>query len=372
MALPATLAPTTWRPEIQALRALAVVAVVTFHSWPGLAPGGQVGVDVFFVVSGFLITSMLVRERENTRRISFGGFALKRARRLLPSALIVLVACTAASVTIMPEQFRAQLFREIAASALLVQNWNLNIAARIPGAEPLENSPLRHFWTLSVEEQFYLVWPALIAVVLTLAARRSNPRIALAVTLGVVTVASFTWSIVLTGYDHSQAYFSTTARAWEFALGGLLALAPFSGRFLSLASRAVLSWVGLGAVTVSIFAGSDENLFPGWIVLAPVLGTAAVIWAGSPAVRWGTAALAQATPVQWLGGVSYALYLWHWPIIVFTPYLTGQPSPWWLMAALIALSVLLAWVTTRFVEAPIRALRMPRRPVSRDLAPVTD
>jgi peptidoglycan/LPS O-acetylase OafA/YrhL len=363
MAAPLDPRPTSWRPEIQALRALAIVSVVVFHSWPGLAPGGQVGVDVFFVVSGFLITAMLVRERESTGRIGLTRFALGRARRLVPSALIVLAACAAATVSIMPAQYRDQLAREIAASALIVQNWNLNLSAGVPGAEPLSDSPLRHFWSLSVEEQFYLVWPGLIALAFLLVARHAVPRLGLAVIIGALTLASFGWNVALTQTDSSLAYFSTFARAWEFGVGGLVALIPGSTSLLSAVQRTVLSWLGVALILVAIVVPWDENSFPGWIVLVPVLGTAAVIWAGAPAHAWGTDRLARLGVVQWLGGLSYALYLWHWPVISFTPFVTGEPSPWWLVAVLIGISVLLAWATTRFVEGPIRALGAPPRVV---------
>lgn len=349
----------SWRPEIQALRALAVASVVTYHAWPGMLPGGQVGVDVFFVVSGFLITGMLLRERRTTGRIRLGAFAVRRARRLLPSALLVLGVCAVVTAVAMPGEYRAQLFREIGLSAVSLQNWNLNIASGIPGAEPLDNSPLRHFWSLSAEEQFYLVWPALLAATLAVAGWRAGvPWVALAV-ICVITVGSFLWNLTLTATDNTMAYFSTGARAWEFGIGALLALAPASASVMPPRARAVISWVGLGAIVVALFTASDPEIFPGWVVVVPVLGTAIVIWAGSSSARGSTTALAALPVVAWFGGISYALYLWHWPVIAFTPLLTGQPSEAWLVALLIGLSVLLAWLTTRFVERPIRTRPAP-------------
>jgi peptidoglycan/LPS O-acetylase OafA/YrhL len=349
----------SWRPEIQALRALAIAAVVTYHAWPGLLPGGQVGVDIFFVVSGYLITGMLLREHAATGGIRLGAFAVRRARRLLPSALLVLAACGVLTALVMPEEFRVQLVRELGASALSLQNWNLNLAG-LAGAEPLADSPLRHYWSLSVEEQFYLVWPALLAALLALGRWRNGGLRVVIAAIVAITVASFLWNLHLTALDSSLAYFSTLARAWEFGVGAILATMPASTA-LAPGLRAVLSWVGLAAIAVVLVTPMDPATFPGAIVAVPVLATAAVIWAGDPEVRGSPTVMARLPAVAWLGGISYALYLWHWPLIAFTPFITGQPSPWWLVALLIGLSVVLAWLTTRFVEQPIRAAVRPTR-----------
>lgn len=349
----------SWRPEIQALRALAIAAVVTYHAWPGLLPGGQVGVDIFFVVSGYLITGMLLREHARTGRVRLGAFALRRARRLLPSALLVLGACGVLTALVMPEVFRGQLVREIVASALSVQNWNLNLAG-LADAEPLADSPLRHYWSLSVEEQFYLVWPALLAALLAIGSRLTGGVRVVIVAITAITVASFLWNLHLTSLDSSLAYFSTLARAWEFGVGAILAAMPPS-TMLAPVARAVLSWVGLGAITAALVTPIDPADFPGAIVAVPVLATVAVIWAGDPEVRGSPTILARLPAVTWLGDISYALYLWHWPLIAFTPFITGQPSPWWLVALLIGLSVVLAWLTTRFIEQPIRTAARPAR-----------
>jgi peptidoglycan/LPS O-acetylase OafA/YrhL len=352
-----TVTRVSWRPEIQALRALAIAAVVTYHAWPGLLPGGQVGVDIFFVVSGYLITGMLLREHAATGGIRLGAFAVRRARRLLPSALLVLGACGVLTALVMPEEFRVQLVREIAASALSLQNWNLNLAG-LAGAEPLADSPLRHYWSLS--EQFYLVWPALLAGLLALGRWRNAGLRFVITAIVAITVASFLWNLHLTALDSSLAYFSTLARAWEFGVGAILAAMPAS-TMLAPAARAVLSWVGLGAIAVALVAPIDPATFPGAVVAVPVLATALVIWAGDPEVRGSPTVIARLPAVAWLGGISYALYLWHWPLIAFTPFVTGQPSEWWLVALLIGVSVVLAWLTTRFVEQPIRAVGRPVR-----------
>ena len=205
------------RPEIQALRALAVAIVVVCHFWPDVLPGGFVGVDVFFAISGFLITSHLVREVERTGTVSIPGFWARRARRILPAALFVLMVCAAATVAFVPTVHWQQFFTEIRWSALYGENWQLAHTAVDYFAASDGRSPVQHYWSLAAEEQFYLVWPLLI-----FAAAMVHRR-AIAVTLAGVTALSFAASISMTSSDPATAYFVTPTRAWEFGLGGLLA-----------------------------------------------------------------------------------------------------------------------------------------------------
>ncbi len=234
------------RPEIQALRGVAVLLVVVFHLWPGAAPGGFVGVDVFFVISGFLITGQLLRDVERTGRVSLTRFWARRVRRILPAALVVLAACALLTKAYVPQTRWGESFAEIAASALYVENWHLAEAAVDYQAAGDAPSPVRHFWSLSVEEQFYLVWPVLIVLALVAGRRWIGPA------LGAVTVISFAWSLHATATDPSAAYFVTPARAWEFGAGALLAVAaPISGR--STAVRAALGWAGGAAILSAAF-----------------------------------------------------------------------------------------------------------------------
>ena len=336
------------RRDIQALRAIAIIAVVLYHSWPGVAPGGQVGVDVFFVVSGFLITGMLVREAAASGTINSPRFYLRRATRLLPSAIIVLAFCVVMTAWVRDRGDQRQFFAEIIGSALYSQNW---IQLFGDGA----TTPMQHFWSLAVEEQFYLVWPALIVLAVVLARRFAKDGTAsIAIVLGVVTALSFAYCVWQTGQDHAVAYYSTFARAWEFGVGGLLALAPVGLWMQRPRLRAALSWAGLAVILGSVLIAADQETFPGIVAAVPVLGTAAVIAAGTTGVAWGPDRLLSLAPVQWLGGISYALYLWHWPVIAFAPYVTRVPSESWFMVILLALAVTLAWATTRWIETPIR------------------
>lgn len=358
------------RPEIQALRAVAIGCVVAYHFWPAVLPAGFVGVDVFFVVSGFLITGLLLRDAERFGRIRLGDFYVRRARRILPAAIVVLSASALATLLVVPRVDWRPFLQQILSSTLYVQNWHLARDSQIPKRAELESTPVQHFWSLSVEEQFYLVWPLLIILALWLAARYGHRRLLVVAILGASTIASFVHGVVLTEQDHNLGYFSTFARAWEFGVGGLLALAPqIVGERLR-RTRALAMWAGLAAVAVAARTFTDAELFPGWIALLPVLGTAAVIWAGMPRAAFSLAPVAALRPVQWFGDISYSLYLWHWPIIMFTPYLTGQPSQAPVMALLLVLSIAVADASKRWIEDPFRRVgsapaRVKRMPAAR-------
>jgi peptidoglycan/LPS O-acetylase OafA/YrhL len=344
------------RPEIQALRAIAVAVVVLGHSWPGALPGGFVGVDVFFVISGFLITGHLVRDVHRTGRVSLGAFWARRARRILPAALLVLGAVVLATLAFVPESRWGQFLVEARASALYVENWRLaSTATDYFAAAGATQSPVQHYWSLSVEEQFYLLWPLLIGAVALVA--RSRRRLALVVAVGLVAVAGLAYSAAETAADPTAAYFVTPTRVWELAAGGLLALAPTIAGAPRL--RALLSWAGLGAIAAAVLLYDAGTAFPGVAALLPVLGAVAVIAAGTPGPRWAPTRLLAAAPVQAVGDRSYALYLWHWPMLVLLPYALERdelgPAA---KVAVLAAALLAAWATKRWVEDPIRSGRI--------------
>lgn len=358
------------RPEIQALRAIAVLLVVVYHLWPAVVPGGYVGVDVFFVISGFLITAHLLREVEREGRVSLARFWARRARRLLPAALLTLAVCLVATIALVPQLHWERFLSEIAASAAYVQNWQLAGDAVDYLAADDQPTAVRHFWSLSAEEQFYVLWPVL--VLLAVFAARGHAagarRVAIAVALGAVTAASLAYSIVETAASPESAYFLTPARAWEFGAGGLLALfaaRPPSTLQATPGARAALSWAGLAAISAAGFAYGDGTPFPGWAALLPVLGTLAVIAAGAPASRWAPTPLLRLRAGQFVGGISYSVYLWHWPLLVLAPFAVSAGATQTRVAVL-ALTILVAWGATRLVEDPIRngaflAARPPRR-----------
>jgi peptidoglycan/LPS O-acetylase OafA/YrhL len=343
------------RPEIQALRALAVALVVAFHVWPDAVPGGFVGVDVFFVISGFLITGGLVREAR-AGRLRLGAFWARRARRLLPAALLVLGVCTAATIAFLPRTAWEGTLTEVGASALYLQNWQLAHDAVDYLAAAEAPSLVQHFWSLSVEEQFYLAWPLLV-----LGAAAVRRPWALPAVLGLVTAASLAWSALRTSGDPA-AYFQTPARAWEFGAGGLLALAGARApRRRGVA--AALQLAGLAAIGLAAGLYGAGTTFPGLAALLPVAGALAVIAAGAPLRVLAVA------PLQRLGDLSYATYLWHWPLLLLVPHTVGGegtlPVQVGVVGATLALAALTAWA----VEDPIRhAPPLRRAPAGPTLA----
>jgi peptidoglycan/LPS O-acetylase OafA/YrhL len=352
------------RPEIQALRALAVLLVVGFHLWPEAIPAGFVGVDVFFAISGFLITSLLLREIERTGGISLASFWARRARRLFPAALVVVLFCALATLAFIPVNHWEQVFGDLRASTLYTQNWHLAATATDYFAAAEGPTPVKHFWTLSAEEQFYVVWPLLMVAALV-ATRRRTARVrrrAIAAVLTVVCLVSVAYSIAHTAADPADAYFATTTRAWEFAAGGLLALAG-SSVTASDTLRAALSWLGLGAIGVAAFAYTIETPLPGAAAALPVAGTLAVIAGGAPALRWAPTRALTARPAQVVGDLSYSIYLWHWPLLILTPTVLGGPLHTTTKAVILVLTFLLSWMSKVLVEDPVRRGRfLARRP----------
>jgi len=351
----------TFRPEVQGLRAVAVGLVVLYHFWPQRLTGGFVGVDVFFVISGFLITSHLMREATRDGTISLRDFWARRIRRLLPASLLVLACCAvAAYVWVLPTQW-ASTARALIASALYVQNWAL--AADSVDYLALSTAPTlaQHFWSLSVEEQFYVLWPLLLVGGLGLA-RRFRPGAApvrtAAIVIAAVGLASFVGSVVLTTREPAWAYFATPTRIWELALGAGLALVPVH---LGPRPRVLLGWAGIAAIVSSAVLLDGETAFPGWIAAVPTLGAAAVIAAGRTGSRLGADRWLSLRPATFLGDVSYAVYLWHWPVVVIAPLVLARQLGWADKIVAILLVVLVSWATKVWVED---RFRRPRGSVS--------
>ncbi|MCS5735490.1 acyltransferase family protein [Herbiconiux daphne] len=350
-----TARPDHFLPHIQGLRAIAVLLVVIYHFWPGRLTGGYIGVDVFFVISGFLITQQLTRQIERTDRIALPSFYAKRARRLLPAAIVVLIFASLATLFIMPLSALTENVREIIASTFYVENWVLAINSVDYLAAANEASLVQHYWSLSLEEQFYLFWPVLLlgASVLAVKVLKRRKWVGLIGVLAVVGVASFVLSIVNTATDPASAYFVTYTRVWEFAVGGALALLP--------RLRPTRAWqsniLGYGGIAVVLGCGyffDQATPFPGWIAVIPVLGTAAIIVAHHREKPWDAGRVLSVRPVSFVGDISYSLYLWHWPLIIIAPYIPGWGLSIWNRLALLAFCFVIAWATKRFVEDPAR------------------
>ncbi|KOX17659.1 acyltransferase [Saccharothrix sp. NRRL B-16348] len=342
------------------MRALAVGLVVCYHLRPEWLPGGFVGVDVFFVLSGFLIIGTLTGELRRTGRVGLLDFYARRIRRLLPAATAVLLGVTAAVFAVLPESRWPNVLREVVLSAVNGQNWLLAVLSNDYGHATAGASPVQHFWSLAVEEQFYLVIPLVLLAAAVLAARRGGgPVRYAAVAVGVVTVASFAFSVWYTPVDPGAAYFVTPTRMWELGIGGLAAMALHRLR-LGAVPRLLLGWGGLAAVLASAFWFSTAMAFPGWIAALPTVGTVAVLVAqdGSLARVLGV------RPLTYVGDISYSLYLWHWPVIVFTLELTGRESLEGHEAVAAAVSLVLAVLSKHFVEDPFRRRGHGRKSVT--------
>lgn len=338
-----------FRTDIQALRAVAVLAVVVNHLSAGWLTGGYVGVDVFFVISGFLITGHLDKELADTGRIRLGAFYARRVRRLLPAALLVLGVSVVAAYFLLPYPRWAAIANEAVAGATYWENWLLAAKSVDYSAANAQASLSQHYWSLSVEEQFYLVWPLLLLLLCLF--RRRLTRI---VGVALVGAGSLAFSVYYTSVSPKEAYFVTPARVWEFALGAMVALAA-SRLVLPRLAAEVASFVGF-VLIIGSAALYDHNMpFPGYVAAVPAVGTALVIVAGlRPGRQWHTVVTA-ARPVQWLGDVSYSLYLWHWPLILLAPFLlrdvleAGQLTTPYLVAVLAA-SLVLAFLSKMLVE----------------------
>ncbi|MFC6705225.1 acyltransferase family protein [Flexivirga alba] len=342
------------RTDIQALRALSVLLVVGYHLWPGRLTGGFIGVDVFFVISGFLITGHLAREADSTERVSLTTFWTRRAFRLLPAALLVIVLTTLAMFAWAGENVWRSGLQQALGSAFYVQNWLLSSSATDYLSSTDPPTAFQHFWSLSVEEQFYLVLPLLLVAVLAVSSRRTW-RARFVVVLGVVTLASFAWSVHLTATNSASAYFVTTTRAWEFGIGALLVLLGH-GRLQKVPPA--VAWVGLAAILVAAWEFSAGTAFPGNAAALPTLGGALVLATVRHDNVWKL--VADSRPVQLIGDASYSIYLWHWPVFVIVPWVVGHPLGVVPRAVIMLGSIGIGWASMRFVEAPLR----PHGPVT--------
>lgn len=350
--------PRGFRRDIQGLRAVAVTLVLLFHAGvPGFS-GGYVGVDVFFVLSGFLITGIIAEEVDRTGRLDLPRFYGRRVRRLLPAAALTTVGVAVLTVLVLPVTRWADVAGDIAASSLYVVNWRLADRAVDYMAADEATSPLQHFWSLAIEEQFYIVWPALLAALLLLLRRRMTRRV-LASLLGVILVSSFSWSVVATAADGDRAYLITTTRVWEFAAGALLAGCAGSLARLGRPIRLAAGWVGLGIILAAGMLFTPGTPFPGVAALLPVLGAVLVLAAG---LGDGTGELKVLTfsPMQDVGALSYSLYLWHWPLIVVAAARWGGDDGQLSISRsvlVVAAGVVPAWLSYKLVERPIHISR---------------
>jgi peptidoglycan/LPS O-acetylase OafA/YrhL len=358
-----------FRPDIEGLRAVAIVAVLLCHAGLAVFAGGYVGVDVFFVISGFLITRLLLGEVDRTGGISLRRFYARRARRLLPLSAVLLATVGILSLLLLSPVRAVEVSGDIVSSALYTANWHFAAQSVDYFAQDVEPSPVLHLWSLAIEEQFYLVWPTLLLAVTWLWRRRgASIRPALWVTLAIVLVGSFALGVKLTGDQPAAAYFSTFGRAWELGLGAALALLG-ALRIRRLAGAA-LGWAGLAAIVYAAIAFDASTPFPGTAALLPTLGAACLILGGASLYgqsRAGPSGLLSLGPVRYVGRISYSWYLWHWPALIFAAAIWGPLS---VVAglAVVAVSLVPTVVTHHLIEDPVRLSRVLAARPNRALA----
>lgn len=344
-----------FRPELEGVRAVAALLVAIYHIWVGSVSGG---VDVFFIVSGYLITLSLLSRIEREGRINFTENLLGLAKRLFPVAFTVLFFSTLLSVLVMPLAYWRQIIAELFSSALYFQNWQLANSAVDYLAQNNEASPFQHFWALSIQGQFYVTWPIIITFVYFIAKKilKTPIRKTMLTVFILIFITSISYSVYITAVNQPWAYFDTFARAWEFSLGGILALLIPYLSFKKSVSL-VISWLGLAIISFTGLLLPVSTVFPGYAALLPTTGVILVIIAAENGSRFGAQKLLGSKLFQYFGSISYGFYLWHWPLLIFYfAYFQTEKVSLLVGIIILLLTFILSIISIKFVETPIRQI----------------
>ncbi|MDP2318120.1 MAG: acyltransferase family protein [Acidobacteriota bacterium] len=335
---------TAYRPDIDGLRAVAVLAVVVFHAWPALLPGGFIGVDVFFVISGYLITGIILGGLAQGR-FQFSDFYARRIRRIFPALAVVLIASYVAGWFLLFADDYQNLSRHLMAAVLFVSNFLLRGESGYFD-EAADRKPLQHLWSLGIEEQFYLIWPALLVTAWRL-------RIKPLYLTSAIVVFSFFYNVYSVRIDPAATFYSPSTRFWQLLLGGALA-AAHQGRSTAIpASTAnLMSFTGVGLIAAGLALLDGTRLFPGLWALLPSVGALLMIVAGP--LAWFNRTVLSAPVLVGIGLISYPLYLWHWPLLSFARIAGGDTPSHLVRAGLVLASGVLAWLTYEVIEKPVR------------------
>ncbi|KKK33958.1 acyltransferase [Salinicoccus sediminis] len=357
-----------YRPEIEGLRFVAALLVAIYHIWMMRVSGG---VDVFFVVSGFLITTSLLSKYARDGYIQFFNFIGGLLKRLLPQAVTVLIFVTVMSYFILPEVRHIDTIKEIFASLFYYENWQLAITGTDYLDQNNAKSPVQHFWAMSIQGQFYLIWFLIISatVIIYTKTKFEMKNILLAI-LSVLFFISLAYSVYLTEVNQPWAYFDTRTRVWEFAVGGILMIFIFKAKLPAILST-ILGWGGLIGLTITGFIMDVGASFPSYIALWPVTAAVFVMLAGQNPTSFGVEKFLGSRPMVYLGGLSYGLYLWHWPILSFY-YVIFDTTDVGVVhgVSIILLSLLLSFLTTNFIEKPINGFITSRKLTLRSFTPI--
>jgi peptidoglycan/LPS O-acetylase OafA/YrhL len=329
-----------YRADIDGLRALAVGTVLVYHAFPAVLPGGFVGVDVFFAISGYLISGIIL-DALRADRFSLATFYARRIRRIFPALTTVLVAVLAIGWVVLYADDYARLGRHAAAGAAFLSNFELwNETSYFDVGAGLK--PLLHLWSLGIEEQFYLVWPLLLLV----AARWRRGPIVATIAIGIASFAVAIWTVQT---DRTAAFYAPWTRFWELLSGATLACVTIEPRPMA---RNAMAVAGILMIAAAVMLLDAKSLFPGYWALLPVFGTCFLIAAGANA--WINRTMLSLRPLVWIGLISYPLYLWHWPLLSFATIVSGRLPAAWIRSALLIASVVLSWITYQVIERPIR------------------
>ena len=361
-----------FRTDIEGLRAVAVLGVLAFHSGVPHLGGGYVGVDVFYVISGFLITSLMIRDAGITPSLGpfLSAFYARRIRRILPAASLVLVATLLGASLVRTPLENAGVAGDALSTALFFSNIRFSAQAADYFAADRAPSPFQQYWSLSLEEQFYLVWPLVFFALFVASRRLRRPRI-LSGGLVAILIGSFAWCLFLMRQDPIRAFYLLPPRAWELGLGAILALHADRLAKLRAATRTVMMGGGLLAILAAMVLFRESTPFPGWSALVPTLGTALVIAGGSARPAGGLVhRLLALRPMQLAGRYSYSLYLWHWPVLVLKLETIERVYKRWPSRTIfmLAVTVAAAALTYHLVENPARSARVLRTSIARSMA----
>ena len=343
------------RLDLQGLRALAVLAVIACSFWDNTF-GGFVGIDVFFVLSGFLVTASLLRAGKHSKTMEVGHFLWGRVLRILPAATVVLLLTYAASLLVFSPGRTDQIGIDALLAAVFTANFHFAALGADPFAGPMSASPLQHYWALAVGEQFWLVWPLLVLTAAMIAAAlawsQARKTALVAATAGLLTIASLAWSLGVSASSPDWAYFSTFTRLWELSVGALLAAAAGVLARTPVLIKPVLSWAGLAIIVASVFVISESTAgYPGPWALLPVVGTALAIAAGigdEPMLQ----PLLRNRVSTYIGDLAFSLFLVHWPVIVLLSPLMHRSI--YFYATTVSLTVGLALLLHHLIEKPLR------------------
>lgn len=344
-----------FRPEIEGLRTVAFFLVAVFHIWLNRVSGG---VDVFFTVAGLLVTLTLLSHVRRYGRIRPGIYFGRLAMRLLPAAAVVLAAVILLTLLTLPYAMWRDIFTQTVASSTYWENWYLAFNAVDYLAVDTTRSPLQHFWAMSIQGQFYIIWFVVFATVAWGAQRVGrNVKSAVFIAVSCLVLVSFAWSVYQTATNQQFAYFSTFTRVWEFGVGSLAAMLIDRIKLNSVVA-AILSWCALSSIILVGALLPVFDLFPGWVALIPVLAACVIVAAGQQEEPWGASALLASKPMVWLGGLGYGVYLWHWPMLIYALEVQGRQKAGPLTGtAIIIGAVVLAWLTKKLVEDPFQRAR---------------